>query len=81
MLEISRWAISGANKPGILVECEPSIKSIIINIDRQNHDYIIEDLDETHLVIKENMLARLKMNIEEVSFLLQGRWSGIRQVL
>ncbi|KAH8902748.1 nucleotide excision repair, TFIIH, subunit [Coniochaeta sp. PMI_546] len=51
---------------GILVECEPSIKSIIINIDRQNHDYIIEDLDETHLVIKENMLARLKMNIEDM---------------
>ncbi|OIW28979.1 nucleotide excision repair, TFIIH, subunit [Coniochaeta ligniaria NRRL 30616] len=51
---------------GILVECEPSIKSIIINIDRQNHDYIIEDLDETHLVIKENMLVKLKIKIEDM---------------
>ncbi|KAJ9150044.1 hypothetical protein NKR19_g5467 [Coniochaeta hoffmannii] len=51
---------------GVLVECEPSIKSIIINIDRKNHDYIIEDLDETHLVIQENMIANLKMHIEDV---------------
>ncbi|KAI0108267.1 RNA polymerase 2 general transcription and DNA repair factor tfiih component [Daldinia grandis] len=50
---------------GTLVECEPSIKSIIVSIDSQNNEYIIEDLDESHLVIKDNMVARLKMELEQ----------------
>lgn len=52
----------------MLVECEPAIKSIIVNIDEENHDYIIEDLDETRLVIKENMVQLLKEKLEAVSF-------------
>jgi len=48
------------------VECDASIKSIIVNIDSENHDYIIEDLDETHLVIKENMMESLKSKLEDV---------------
>ncbi|KAI1092637.1 RNA polymerase 2 general transcription and DNA repair factor tfiih component [Rostrohypoxylon terebratum] len=49
---------------GTLVECDPSIKSIIISIDKQNNDYIIEDLDETHLVIKDNMVNQLKTELD-----------------
>jgi TFIIH basal transcription factor complex TTD-A subunit len=51
---------------GILIECDPSIKSIIVNIDSENHDFIIEDLDEQRVVIKENMLLLLKQKLEEV---------------
>ncbi|KAB5577540.1 RNA polymerase II transcription factor B subunit 5 [Coniochaeta sp. 2T2.1] len=54
---------------GILVECEPAIKSIIVNIDSKTHDYIIEELDETHLLIKENMITQLKAKIDDVSLI------------
>jgi TFIIH basal transcription factor complex TTD-A subunit len=50
---------------GTLVECDPSIKSIIINIDSENNEYIIEDLDETHLVIKDTMVGQLKARLED----------------
>jgi TFIIH basal transcription factor complex TTD-A subunit len=52
---------------GVLIECDPSIKSIIVNIDSDNHDYIIEDLDEERVVVKENMVAALKQKLEDVS--------------
>lgn len=51
----------------MLVECEPAIKSIIVHLDSENHDIIIEDLDETHLVVKENMVQLLKQKLEDVS--------------
>ncbi|KAI1454475.1 RNA polymerase 2 general transcription and DNA repair factor tfiih component [Annulohypoxylon moriforme] len=50
---------------GTLVECDPSIKSIIISINSEKNDYIIEDLDESHLVVKDNMVAQLKMELEK----------------
>ncbi|ROT41373.1 hypothetical protein SODALDRAFT_331095 [Sodiomyces alkalinus F11] len=52
--------------PGVLIECDPSIKSIIVNIDSANHDFIIEDLDDQRVVVKENMLAELKRKLEDV---------------
>lgn len=52
--------------PGVLVECDPSIKSIIVNIDDKNgHEYIIDNLDEQHVVIKETMLQKLKQMLED----------------
>ncbi|KAI0441337.1 RNA polymerase 2 general transcription and DNA repair factor tfiih component [Xylaria telfairii] len=51
---------------GTLVECDPSIKSIIISIDdKEKNDYIIEDLDDSHLLIKDVMVAQLKAKLEE----------------
>lgn len=52
-------------KAGVLVECDPSIKSIIVNIDSKNHDFIIEDLDDQRLVVKENMIPLLKQKLED----------------
>lgn len=49
------------------MECDPSIKSIIISIDSEKNDYIIEDLDDSHLLIKDVMVAQLKARLEEVS--------------
>lgn len=60
------WGSCGA---GVLIECEPAIKSIIVHFDSVNNDIIIEDLDETHLVVKENMVQVLKQKLEDVSFL------------
>lgn len=52
----------------MLIECDPSIKSIIVNIDSDNHDFIIEDLDEERVVVKENMVPLLKQKLEDVRF-------------
>lgn len=54
-------------KAGVLVECDPSIKAIILKIDHDKHDFIVEDLDDQTLVIKESQLGRLKARLEEVS--------------
>ncbi|KAL2071301.1 hypothetical protein VTL71DRAFT_12536 [Oculimacula yallundae] len=53
---------------GILVECDPSIKSIIIKIDQAappGHKYIVEELDDQTLVIKEDMLGLLKVKLDD----------------
>lgn len=53
----------------MLIECDPSIKSIIVNIDSDNHEFIIEDLDEERVVVKENMVPILKQKLEDVRIL------------
>ncbi len=53
--------------PGVLIEVDPAIKAIILDIDKESHDFVIEDLDETHLLIKENMHDLLKQKLDEVS--------------
>jgi hypothetical protein len=49
------------------VECDPSIKSIIVKIDSEDHAFIIEELDDQTLVVKETMVPLLKQRLEEVS--------------
>lgn len=51
------------------MECDPSIKSIIVKIDSEDHAFIVDDLDDQTLVIKENMLSILKMRLDEVRIL------------
>jgi len=52
------------------VECDPSIKSIIVKIDSEDHAFIVEELDDQTLVVKENMLSILKMRLDEVGVVL-----------
>ncbi|KAI9887560.1 MAG: TFIIH complex subunit tfb5 [Watsoniomyces obsoletus] len=49
---------------GVLVECDPSIKAIILKIDAVHHDFIVEDLDDQTLVIKESKLKELKQRLD-----------------
>ncbi|KAJ5481260.1 hypothetical protein N7475_000072 [Penicillium sp. IBT 31633x] len=59
LLIILSWA-------GLLIECDPSIKSMILKYDEERHDYIVEDLDdENHLVIKESQLQNLKVRLDQ----------------
>ena len=52
---------------GVLVECDPSIKAIINRInDEHNHDFIIEDIDDEHVLIKTTKLDELKLLLKEV---------------
>ena len=55
---------------GVLIECDPSIKAIILKIDQEKHDYIVEDLDDQTLVIKESQLQRLKVRLGEVCLIV-----------
>ena len=48
------------------MECDPSIKAIILKIDQDKHNYIVEDLDDQTLVVKESQLHNLKGKLEEV---------------
>jgi TFIIH basal transcription factor complex TTD-A subunit len=50
----------------VLVECDPSIKSIIVKIDSEKNNFIVEELDDQTLVIKEDMLQILKMRLDDV---------------
>lgn len=52
---------------GVLVQCDPSIKAIINKIDEKFHDFIIEDLDDQTVVIKEAKLHELKERLADVS--------------
>ncbi|KAK1058554.1 TFIIH complex subunit tfb5 [Friedmanniomyces endolithicus] len=46
---------------GILIECDESIKAMIVKIDKQhNHDFIIENIDDKHALIKSDRHEELK---------------------
>lgn len=51
---------------GILVQCDESIKTIIVKIDSEHNDFIIEDLDDETLVVKAEKLPELKRRLNEV---------------
>ncbi|KAL8421104.1 hypothetical protein RB596_002045 [Gaeumannomyces avenae] len=51
-------------RPGVLIECDPLIKSGIVEIDKKRNDIIVEDIDDEHLVIKENMVDYLKAQLD-----------------
>jgi TFIIH basal transcription factor complex TTD-A subunit len=53
---------------GILVQCDPSIKAIIMKIDSETHDYVMEDLDEYTLLVSPKRLTALKARLELVRY-------------
>ena len=56
------------NTTGVLIECDPSVKAIILKYDEEQHDYIVEDLDDDrHLVIKESQLQNLRDRLGKVT--------------
>ncbi|KAH9836020.1 RNA polymerase II transcription factor B subunit 5 [Teratosphaeria destructans] len=56
---------------GVLVECDPSIKAILVKIDNDGeHAYIIEDIDDEHLLVKKEKHEELKQLLKEVRWLL-----------
>lgn len=51
---------------GVLVQCDASIKAIIVRINSERHDYVIEELDEETVIVHENKLADLKERLNDV---------------
>ena len=52
---------------GTLVKCDASIKAMLVDIDNKHHnDFIIEELDEEHLLVKDTKIAELKSRLNSV---------------
>ncbi|KAK3210115.1 hypothetical protein GRF29_44g1700848 [Pseudopithomyces chartarum] len=64
--------------PGTLVKCDPSIKALILAIDKDSgNKYVIEDLgDEEHLLVKNDKVAELKRTVQYVRFPVRNAWRG-----
>lgn len=55
---------------GVLIQCDPSIKAIIRQVDEERgNDLIIEDLDDETLVVKEVHMKALKERLDQVRYL------------
>ncbi|KAL6941326.1 TFIIH complex subunit tfb5 [Hanseniaspora vineae] len=55
-------------RKGTIVQCDPSIRALILQIDaKRNHDIILEELDDTHLLVDPAMTDYIK---EELNRLL-----------
>ncbi|EDP89857.1 hypothetical protein SNOG_20160 [Parastagonospora nodorum SN15] len=53
---------------GSLVKCDASIKAMLVDIDsKNNNEFIIEELDEEHILVKETKINELKARLNEVS--------------
>ena len=53
---------------GILVKCDPSIKAILIKINAEKgHDFIIEEIDDEHVLVKSAKHDVLKGLLKDVS--------------
>lgn len=45
---------------GTLVQCDPSIRALIIQMDSERNDIILQELDETHLFIVSDKVQFVK---------------------
>lgn len=51
---------------GMLIECDPSIKSLVVKIDQDYRDIVIEELDDTHLLIDPSKLVFIKKELSRI---------------
>ncbi|VEU24279.1 DEKNAAC105545 [Brettanomyces naardenensis] len=51
---------------GSLVECDPSIKALIVKIDSDYRDIVIEELDDTHLLVDPSKIPFIKRELNRI---------------
>ncbi|CAK9436892.1 uncharacterized protein LODBEIA_P14140 [Lodderomyces beijingensis] len=51
---------------GVLVKCDPSIKALIIQIDSVTPGIILEELDDTHLLIQQDRIDIVKSELNKL---------------
>ncbi|KAF2659901.1 RNA polymerase II transcription factor-like protein B subunit 5 [Lophiostoma macrostomum CBS 122681] len=50
-----------------LVKCDASIKAMLVDIDsKHRNDFIIEELDEEHLLVKDTKIGELKSRLNSM---------------
>ncbi|CAG8464571.1 9570_t:CDS:2 [Paraglomus brasilianum] len=50
---------------GVLLQCDPTVKQVILNLDERDH-FIIEDLDETHVFVEASCVEKVKKSLEDL---------------
>ncbi|KAI8887622.1 nucleotide excision repair, TFIIH, subunit [Backusella circina FSU 941] len=50
---------------GVLLECDTTVKQIVLNLNKRGN-FIIEDLDETHLFIDSSWVEQLKYELDKI---------------
>ncbi|KAG0023396.1 General transcription factor IIH subunit 5 [Entomortierella chlamydospora] len=50
---------------GVVVECDSSVKMIILGLNEKGQ-FIIEDLDETHVFVDASCVDQLRLDIDEI---------------
>ncbi|KAF9961940.1 hypothetical protein BGZ65_009974 [Modicella reniformis] len=50
---------------GVVVECDPSVKQIILGLNERGQ-FIIEDLDDTHVFVDASCIEQLRVDIDEI---------------
>ncbi|KAM0790611.1 hypothetical protein ACM66B_004475 [Microbotryomycetes sp. NB124-2] len=52
---------------GVLVTCDPAVKQILLQLDEQQErdKFIIQDLDDTHLLVSGDKLEWVKQQLEQ----------------
>lgn len=50
---------------GTLVECDVSVKEILLSLDNELH-FIVEDVDERHLFVETSQLAVVKKRLDAI---------------
>ncbi|CAC22107.1 transcription factor TFIIH complex subunit Tfb5 [Schizosaccharomyces pombe] len=53
-----------AQKGLLLVECDPTVKQLILNMDEQSPGIVIEEIDEERLLVNESRLEQVKAELE-----------------
>ncbi|SCU83750.1 LAME_0C06458g1_1 [Lachancea meyersii CBS 8951] len=53
-------------RKGALVKCDPSIKALIIQIDTNKNDIILEELDDTHLLVDPAKVEFIKSELNRL---------------
>lgn len=51
---------------GVLVKCDPSIRALILQIDSTTRGIVIQELDNTHLMIKQDMVQFVKAELNRL---------------
>lgn len=51
---------------GVLVKCDPSIRALILQIDSTSRGIILQELDNTHLMIKGDMVPFVKNELNRL---------------
>lgn len=51
---------------GVLVQCDPSIRALILQIDSKTPGIVLEELDDTHLLIKQDQVKNVKEELNKL---------------
>lgn len=51
---------------GSLIQCDPSIKALIVQIDAVRSDVILEELDDTHLLVDPSKVEFIKRELNRL---------------